>query len=366
MAAVDDPKTLGRTRLSFANEAEIDEFAATLDKFERGELTAGPVARLPAGARQLRPAPGRRADDPGQDPAGHPRRGPARRPWPTSADTWSRGFGHITTRQNVQFHFVQPHDVEKVDAPHRGGGPHLARGLRQRRPQHHRLPLRRGGRGRGLRRHALRGGDDALPAAPSLQLLAAAQVQDRLRGLRLRGPRPHRHQRPRLPRAHPQTASAGSTWSRAAAPRPSPPRPRAVRVPARGRDLRGRGSGAPRLPPPRRLQAQAAQPDEVPDPRAGLGRLARRVREGAAGVPGRRRRAVLLPAGAPAGGSRAGLAAAGRRRRSRNARRAPRRGGARARHRAGDAAAGASPPCATTCSGRARTCGRSASPGTRR
>jgi len=40
MAAVDDPKTLGRTRLSFANEAEIDEFAATLDKFERGELTA--------------------------------------------------------------------------------------------------------------------------------------------------------------------------------------------------------------------------------------------------------------------------------------------------------------------------------------
>src|SRR2546423_1312824 len=39
MAAVDDPKTLGRTRLSFANEAEIDEFAATLDRFERGELS---------------------------------------------------------------------------------------------------------------------------------------------------------------------------------------------------------------------------------------------------------------------------------------------------------------------------------------
>ena len=26
MAAVDDPKTLGRTRLSFASEADIDEF----------------------------------------------------------------------------------------------------------------------------------------------------------------------------------------------------------------------------------------------------------------------------------------------------------------------------------------------------
>src|SRR2546430_6520951 len=28
------------------------------------------------------------------------------------ADLYSRGFGHITTRQNVQFHFVRLHDVE--------------------------------------------------------------------------------------------------------------------------------------------------------------------------------------------------------------------------------------------------------------
>src|SRR5262247_1617987 len=28
------------------------------------------------------------------------------------ADQYSRGFGHITTRQNVQFHFVKLHDVE--------------------------------------------------------------------------------------------------------------------------------------------------------------------------------------------------------------------------------------------------------------
>ena len=39
MAAVDDPKTLGRTRLSFASDADIDEFVATLEKYERGELT---------------------------------------------------------------------------------------------------------------------------------------------------------------------------------------------------------------------------------------------------------------------------------------------------------------------------------------
>src|SRR5574341_2064764 len=40
MAAVDDPKTLGRTRLSFASEADIDEFIDTLDRYERGDLTA--------------------------------------------------------------------------------------------------------------------------------------------------------------------------------------------------------------------------------------------------------------------------------------------------------------------------------------
>jgi sulfite reductase beta subunit-like hemoprotein len=28
------------------------------------------------------------------------------------AETYSRGFGHITTRQNIQFHLVKLHDVE--------------------------------------------------------------------------------------------------------------------------------------------------------------------------------------------------------------------------------------------------------------
>ena len=38
MAALDDPSTVGRTRLSFADEAEIDDFVATLERFERGDL----------------------------------------------------------------------------------------------------------------------------------------------------------------------------------------------------------------------------------------------------------------------------------------------------------------------------------------
>src|SRR5205085_3800598 len=37
-SAVDDSRTLGRSRLSFASEADIDEFVETLRKFESGEL----------------------------------------------------------------------------------------------------------------------------------------------------------------------------------------------------------------------------------------------------------------------------------------------------------------------------------------
>lgn len=38
MSAIDDPKTLGRARLSFADQHDIDEFIATLEKFEHGEI----------------------------------------------------------------------------------------------------------------------------------------------------------------------------------------------------------------------------------------------------------------------------------------------------------------------------------------
>ena len=39
MHSVDEARTYGRTRLSFADEADIDEFVTTLDRYERGELT---------------------------------------------------------------------------------------------------------------------------------------------------------------------------------------------------------------------------------------------------------------------------------------------------------------------------------------
>src|SRR5206468_3555639 len=106
MAAVDDPKTLGRTRLSFADEAEIDEFAATLDKFERGELTPDQWRAF----RLVRGTYGQRQDDVQMLRVKVPQGILDVSQLDALADvaeTWSRGFGHITTRQNVQFHFVQ-------------------------------------------------------------------------------------------------------------------------------------------------------------------------------------------------------------------------------------------------------------------
>jgi sulfite reductase (NADPH) hemoprotein beta-component len=112
MAAVDDPKTFGRARLTFADEREVDEFADKLEKFENGEL--GPdewrVYRL------LRGTYGQRQPD-----AVHMIRVKIPQGLLTAdqvlaladvADRHSRGFGHITTRQNVQFHFVPVADVE--------------------------------------------------------------------------------------------------------------------------------------------------------------------------------------------------------------------------------------------------------------
>src|SRR5204862_1531077 len=112
MSVVDDPKTLGRARLSFANEAEIDEFVATLERFEQGELTpdqwrAFRLVRGTYGQRQSGDAQMLRVKIP---------QGVLTRAQLDAlagvAERYSRGFGHITTRQNVQLHFLELHDVE--------------------------------------------------------------------------------------------------------------------------------------------------------------------------------------------------------------------------------------------------------------
>ncbi len=112
MAPMDDVTTFGRSRLTFANESEIDEFASTLDKFERGEITADQwrafrLVRGTYGQRQTDDAQMLRIKIPQGILTGEQIHALA-----DVAATYSRGFGHITTRQNVQLHFIRLHDVE--------------------------------------------------------------------------------------------------------------------------------------------------------------------------------------------------------------------------------------------------------------
>lgn len=112
MATIQDRETFGRARLSFADEADIDEFAAVLARFERGEI--GPdewrvfrLVRGTYGQRQNADAQMLRIKIP---------QGILLRAQldaiASVAERYSRGFGHITTRQNIQLHFLKLHDVE--------------------------------------------------------------------------------------------------------------------------------------------------------------------------------------------------------------------------------------------------------------
>src|SRR3954452_4191345 len=112
MSVVDDPKTFGRARLSFADAADIDEFVATLERYERGEMTpdqwrAFRLVRGTYGQRQAEDAQMLRVKIPQGVLSAEQLEALA-----DVGERYSRGFGHITTRQNVQFHFVKLHDAE--------------------------------------------------------------------------------------------------------------------------------------------------------------------------------------------------------------------------------------------------------------
>jgi sulfite reductase (NADPH) hemoprotein beta-component len=112
MAHIQDRETFGRARLSFADEADIDSFVAMLTRFENGEATPDEwrVFRL------LRGTYGQRQDADAhmlrvKIPQGILNRAQLET-LASVGEKYSRGFGHITTRQNVQFHFVKLHDAE--------------------------------------------------------------------------------------------------------------------------------------------------------------------------------------------------------------------------------------------------------------
>ena len=112
MSVVDDQTTYGRARLSFASQADVDEFVSVLDKYERGEITpdqwrAFRLVRGTYGQRQAEDAQMMRIKIPQGLLTAAQLQALA-----DVGERYSRGFGHITTRQNVQFHFVKLHDVE--------------------------------------------------------------------------------------------------------------------------------------------------------------------------------------------------------------------------------------------------------------
>jgi sulfite reductase beta subunit-like hemoprotein len=100
-----------RPRRSFSKADDIEEFVATLERYERGEISADQwrafrLVRGTYGQRQSGDVQMLRVKIPqGILDAGQ------LRALADVAEAHSRGFGHVTTRQNVQFHFVKLHDA---------------------------------------------------------------------------------------------------------------------------------------------------------------------------------------------------------------------------------------------------------------
>jgi sulfite reductase beta subunit-like hemoprotein len=112
MAGV-DANTMGRARLDFASEHDIDEFVDVLGKYERGEISPDDWRRF----RLVRGTYGQRQDGVQMLRVKAPQgivTSSQMRALAGVAARHSRGFCHITTRQNIQFHFVKLNVVEEV------------------------------------------------------------------------------------------------------------------------------------------------------------------------------------------------------------------------------------------------------------
>src|SRR5688500_15234397 len=113
MAVVDNPMTFGRPRLDFASEHDIDEFVEMLGKYERAEITPEEWRRF----RLVRGTYGQRQDNVQMLRIKIPQgivTASQMRALAGVAARHSRGFCHVTTRQNIQYHFVQLAVVERV------------------------------------------------------------------------------------------------------------------------------------------------------------------------------------------------------------------------------------------------------------
>jgi sulfite reductase beta subunit-like hemoprotein len=101
----------GRDRDGFADAREIDAFVETLHRFERGELDAEAWRAY----RVVRGAYSQRQDGVHMLRVKLPQGVASAEQLRALADVarrFSRGFGHVTTRQNFQLHFLRPADLE--------------------------------------------------------------------------------------------------------------------------------------------------------------------------------------------------------------------------------------------------------------
>src|SRR5262245_58923861 len=104
---------VGRERASFADVADIDEFVATLERFERGDISPDAWRKF----RLVRGTYGQRQEAEQMLRVKIPQGVLTARQVASLADVserYARGFAHVTTRQNVQFHFLKLSDVETV------------------------------------------------------------------------------------------------------------------------------------------------------------------------------------------------------------------------------------------------------------
>jgi sulfite reductase beta subunit-like hemoprotein len=97
----------------FSDKRDIEEFVAKLESFERGEINADQFRAF----RLLRGVYGQRQANVQMQRVKIPFGLVGTEQLVALADVadnWSRGFGHVTTRQNLQFHFIQMANVEAV------------------------------------------------------------------------------------------------------------------------------------------------------------------------------------------------------------------------------------------------------------
>lgn len=107
---MDDPRKTA-TRVAerarnFATQADLDEFVAVLERYERGEMSPDDFRRF----RLVRGIYGQRQQGAQMVRCKVPQGILLARQMERMADVaerYSRGLGHVTTRQNVQFHFVK-------------------------------------------------------------------------------------------------------------------------------------------------------------------------------------------------------------------------------------------------------------------